>query len=514
MMKIRHSLIILLMVAFTILSCSKSTTSDEEAIAKPVINPPGGSYSETIGVTIHSPTYGTTIRYTTDGSTPTPNSEEYSEIIQIASNTTLKAKAFKEGYISSTTASESYQFSTSAVEPVIINPPGGAFPDAQEVSMSCATPESQIRFTMDGSDPQISSTLYSQPILISSTVRIKARAYAEGYMGGPITTADFSFTLPPPVFSLEDGNYHMPQTVSISHPYPEAIIRYTTDGSDPDETSTVYSTAINVISNTLIKARAYLDEWQPSEVVTAFYIINLADQMQLVPGGSFHNGTAMVNLSPFYIGRREVTELEWVYIMLDMEEIVPDRPKNELSWVQAIEYCNYRSMAEGFVPCYTYGESGTVPDFWPDYWFTDHSQLSCNWEANGYRLPTEMEWMYAAQGGHLSGDYIYSGSNDLDAVGWYSGNASETSLAGLKQANELGIFDMSGNLWEFCWDNYHHEYPAEESQDPSGPESGFFRAMRGGSYSTDASNCTVSRRFYTSPTLSADSHGFRVVRKY
>jgi len=510
----KHIWIAMLMMALIVMSCSRSTSTDGEAIAKPVINPAGGSYNETLTIFMHCPTYGAKIHYTLDGSEPTQESTEYTGMIQVNTNTTLKAKAFKSGYGSSAVASEIYQFTSAAVEPVIITPPGGAFADAQQVSMSCATADAQIRFTLDGSDPDLSSTLYQEPIMVSSTLSLKARAYAAGMLPGIITRADFSFALPLPIFSLAEGNYPVPQTLSISHPYPEATIRYTTDGSDPSEESTIYTGAININTNVLIKARAYLEEWQPSEVASAFYIINLADQMQLIPGGRFHNGTGYVNLSPYYIGRREVTELEWVYIMIDMEEIVPDKPKGDLAWFQAIEYCNYRSMAEGFEPCYSYGESGTVPDFWPAYWFTDHSQLSCDWDANGYRLPTEMEWMYAAKGGHLSSDYIYSGSNDIEQVGWYSGNASDIALAGLKLPNELGLFDMSGNLWEFCWDIYHHEYAPEESQDPTGADSGFFRAMRGGSFSTDASNCTVARRFYSSPTLRADSHGFRVVRKY
>jgi len=513
--RIQSVILAILLIAFLLLSCSKTTAADEDAIAKPVISPPGGNYSETLSVFIHSPSYGATIRYTTDGSDPNQNSLEYLGLIQINTDTVLKARAFKSGFISSPIANETYQFSSSAVAPVEITPAGGAFPTATQISMHCPTPEAEIRFSIDGSDPDMNSLRYEAPILIASTLTLKARAYVEGMLPSIITTANFSFALPLPVFSLADGDYPVPQTVSISHPYPGVTIRYSTDGSDPNEESSIYAGAINVNRNTLLKARAYLENWQPSEIATAFYIINLADQMQLIPSGSFHNGTATVHLSSFYIGRREVTELEWVYVMLDMDEIVPDKPKNELSWVQAIAYCNYRSMIEGFQPCYSYGNSGSIPDAWPPNWFTDHSQLHCNWNANGYRLPTEMEWMYAARGGHLSNDYIYSGSDNIEDVAWYSANAgTEHELAGLKLPNELGLFDMSGNLWEFCWDNYHHEYPANDSQNPTGPASGFYRAMRGGSFSTDASNCTVARRFYTMPNLRADSHGFRVVRKY
>lgn len=512
----RHiSIILVVILALMVFSCDKKATSaDNEAIANPVITPPGGSFDEPVSVLIHCPTYDVSIHFTTDGSDPSTSSSVYSSLIQINSNTVLKARAFKPGYISSAMVSQTYHFSSSAVDSVVISPAGGAFPDAQQVTLSCSTANAQIYFTLDGSDPDQNSHSYTGPILISNSLTIKARAYAEGMIPSIVSSALFSFQLPPPVFSLEDGNYAVPQTVSISHPYPGAEIRYTRDGSDPTEESELYQTAINVSSNTVLKSRAYLETWQPSEVASAFYVISLADQTQLVPGGTFHNGSAYVQLSPYYIGRREVTELEWAYVMQDMEDIVPDRPKSDLTWMETIRYCNYRSILEGFEPCYSYGSSGTSPINWPTYWFTDHSQVSCNWDANGYRLPTEMEWMYAARGGHVSNDYIYSGSNDIDGVAWYSGNASGAALAGLKLPNEMGIFDMSGNLWEFCWDIYYHQYPTTDTQDPSGPQSGFTRAMRGGCFSTDASNCTVAKRFYTSPTLRADAHGFRVVRSF
>ncbi|MCB5271673.1 MAG: chitobiase/beta-hexosaminidase C-terminal domain-containing protein [Candidatus Cloacimonetes bacterium] len=512
----KHILIILIVIAAVMLSScgEKVSSADNKAIANPVITPPGGSYDLPVSVLIHCPNYDATIHYTTDGSDPGTNSSLYSSLLQINSNTVLKARAFKNGYISSAIVSQTYQFGSAAVDSVVISPRGGAFPGAQEVSLFCSTPNAQIYFTLDGSDPGQNSNRYIRPILISNSLTIKARAYAEGMIPSLVSSAFFSFQLPLPVFNLEDGDYVMPQMVSISHPYPSAVIRYTRDGSDPTEESELYQGALNVSSNTLLKARAYLENWQPSAVASAFYVISLADQMQLFPGGTFLNGSAYVQLSPYYVGRREVTELEWVYVMQDMQEIVPDRPKGDLTWMETISYCNYRSILEGFEPCYSYGNSGTSPINWPAYWFTDHSQVSCNWEANGYRLPTEMEWMYAARGGNVSNNYIYSGSSDIDGVAWYSGNASGPALAGLKLPNEMGLFDMSGNLWEFCWDIYHHEYPTTDTQNPTGPQSGFTRAMRGGCFSTDASNCTVAKRFYTLPTIGSDSHGFRVVRKF
>ncbi len=513
-MKIRYFAILIAAALLFLISCQDSNTSPADiTLAAPEFSPPGGNYDEEIAIHIHCPSYGAAIRFTTDGSDPSPESEEYTGLIHINSDTILKARAFKSGYLPSTMVSAYYEFSSSAVQPVIISPNGGTFHNPQKVSLSCPTPAAQIYYTLDGSDPDQDSNLYTQAIQICSSATLKAKAYAEDMIPGIISSAEFHMSLQEPIFSLEEGQYATSQIVSIIEPYPEAQIHYTTDGSEPDESSSLYWGPIVISTNTMLKAKAYLEGWEPSNVASALYIINLADQMQLVQGGSFHNGTSTVTLSPFFIGRREVTELEWVYIMQDMTEIDPDKPKCEINWAKAIEYCNYRSIAEEYEPCYSYAGSGTIPEFWPAGWQADTSLLQCNWNADGYRLPTEMEWMYAAKGGHLSQDYIYSGSNTIDDVAWYSGNSSAPEYVGTKLPNELGIFDMSGNVWEFCWDFYHNDYPAGESTDYHGPDAGFMRVMRGGSFSTDATNCTNARRFYASPNLVADSHGLRVVRR-
>jgi formylglycine-generating enzyme required for sulfatase activity len=124
-----------------------------------------------------------------------------------------------------------------------------------------------------------------------------------------------------------------------------------------------------------------------------------------------------------------------------------------------------------------------------------------------------MEWMFAAKGGNYSQGYLYSGSDDLDAVAWYSGNSEEmTSLVGTKAANELGLYDMSGNVWEYCWDIFGN-LPVTDVANPHGAASGIARAIRGGSCLQDASNCTVARRFNILPLISTNVVGLRVVRK-
>ncbi|HNQ44285.1 MAG TPA: SUMF1/EgtB/PvdO family nonheme iron enzyme [Candidatus Cloacimonadota bacterium] len=181
----------------------------------------------------------------------------------------------------------------------------------------------------------------------------------------------------------------------------------------------------------------------------------------------------------------------------------------------AIEYCNRRSMNEDLVPCYSYGDNGTHPDNWPDGWNDDpnnHFEISCNWYTNGYRLPTEMEWMFAALGGNQSQGYTYSGSNTIEDVAWYSSDSSNhTWDVGLKAANELGLYDMSGNVWEFCWD-IHADYPIEPQTNPTGGTSSGDRIIRGGCYNSLENYLTVSIRNYDAPNTSDLTFGFRCVR--
>lgn len=242
----------------------------------------------------------------------------------------------------------------------------------------------------------------------------------------------------------------------------------------------------------------------------------------LVEGGTFHNGTSDVTISSFYIDKYELTQAGYQAVMGSNPSsgygVGDSYPVYSVSWFNAIEYCNRRSMQEGLNPCYSYGTYGTDPDAWPSGWNSNgenHINVSCNWTANGYRLPTEMEWQFAARGGNQSHNYTYSGSNDLNAVGWYWENWGSTKYSthtvGALAANELGIYDMSGNVWEWVWDIYGI-YPGDAQTDPHGATSGSSRVRRGGSWGFYADYCTVSHRGNVSATATSTNIGFRCLR--
>ena len=167
-----------------------------------------------------------------------------------------------------------------------------------------------------------------------------------------------------------------------------------------------------------------------------------------------------------------------------------------ISWYDAVEYCNWLSKKERLTPAYNI--SG--------------KDVTWNRSANGYRLPTEGEWEYAARGGNKGMGYIFAGSNDVDEVGWYYDNSGgKTHPVGWKKPNELGIYDMSGNVGEWVWD-WYGSYSYTSQTDPTGPYSGSDRVGRGGSWNNNADNLRSANRNNNDPSNSNNNLGFRLVR--
>ncbi|MCL2034152.1 MAG: formylglycine-generating enzyme family protein [Oscillospiraceae bacterium] len=251
------------------------------------------------------------------------------------------------------------------------------------------------------------------------------------------------------------------------------------------------------------------------------------DGFILVKGGAFVNTNSnlygtIVTVPDFYIGKYEVTQKEWVDVMGSnpSEFQGEDMPVETVSWYDAIEYCNKRSEKEGLKPYYNIDKDTIDPNNLSeddDIRWT----VTINEGANGYRLPTEVEWEYAASGGRKSRSYIFSGSDDPDEVAWHfrnsgdeylegfwhwptiEGNNSRPQPVGQKKGNELGLYDMSGNVREWCWD-----WHGDNVDTGSGAE----RVWRGGGWIGQEEACKMNFRGSLEAHYKFPDQGFRVCR--
>lgn len=217
-------------------------------------------------------------------------------------------------------------------------------------------------------------------------------------------------------------------------------------------------------------------------------------EMIFVDGGSFVMGCTAeqenycrdnekpahkVTLNSFYIGKYPVTQRQFIAIMGETPSRIKgcdDCPVENINFFEVQEFIKELNKITG----------------------------------KQYRLPTEAEWEFAARGGNKSRGYIYSGGNNLSEVGWYDDTkVNKMQPVGLKRPNELGIYDMSGNVWEWC-ENWFENYCEKEKVNPKGPERGRFKVLRGGSWTVTKNNCRVSSRHRYFPNIKTFDYGFRL----
>ena len=220
---------------------------------------------------------------------------------------------------------------------------------------------------------------------------------------------------------------------------------------------------------------------------------NLSFKMVKVTGGTFQMGSTngeeweqpvhSVTLSDYYIGETEVTQELWLAVM-----------------GEAPDGCGY----------WTYGSGADRPAYWVT-WYQSQEFISKLNEMTGrtFRLPTEAEWEFAARGGNQSKGYVFSGSNDIDDVAWYNLNSTTTPPVAKKTPNELGLYDMSGSLWEWCSD-WASPYSNEAQTNPTGADRGRARVLRGGFWLEGKDNCRVAYRSAANPRDQAPGIGFRL----
>jgi alpha-tubulin suppressor-like RCC1 family protein len=261
-------------------------------VATPTLSPVPGTYAANQNVAISCATTGATIRYTTDGSEPTSSSTLYSAAVPVTVSTTVKARAFKAGLANSSTAAGVY---TLKVATPGFSPAGGTYTTAPAVTMTVATAGAAIRYTTDGSDPTVASTLYAGPVSVPTTTTLKAAGFKAGWTTSDLRSATYTMTfgtLAAPTFSPAPAGYLDSVAVTISATV-GATIRYTTNGATPVLSSTIYVSPVSLTQTTALKAKAWKVDYTESAVSSGTYTLKVATPLLSRAPGSYPAGTSV-----------------------------------------------------------------------------------------------------------------------------------------------------------------------------------------------------------------------------
>jgi len=370
------------------------------------------------------------------------------------------------------------------------SPSGGVVNFGSSVTLKANIDDAFIWYTTDGSTPsETNGKLYQKPILINQACKIKAIAVHPNYYSSDILTANFKIrTIPGDVNEDNETNIaDINAIINIVLSGADDLLRFQL--ADINNDGEVNIADINAVIDIILNPEKYLTN------VETFTVNGVSFRMVSVEGGTFTMGRSgngsydretpahQVTLSGYSIAQTEVTQALWLAVMGENPSSFTGNlqlPVERVSWYECQQFISKLNELTG----------------------------------RAFRLPTEAEWEFAARGGNKSQDYTYAGSNNIKDVAWYLGNSeSQTHPVAMMIPNELGIYDMNGNVDEWCsdWGGY---YTSEPQFNPTGPttspSSGPARVFRGGHWNTSENNCRVYSRLWGLETAKANYIGFRL----
>ena len=536
-MKNKFKVITLFMSMMVIIAFASCKTETEyitkEYVASVTFTIEETTTEGTLAVVMATETKGAKIYYTVDNSVPSSESTEYTEKVTVNKDTVFKAIAIKEGM----------ENSAISVATVFVEVENIVY--SSEISETGLYTVYQIQQEKTGGksieDYEIFEVEENRTIEAGTTLEDIKKSY-EGFSAKILAQNENA------IYVFYDRN-------TITYTFQTGTEGKFEDGTIEKEVSGLYGTTYTrpkaptsadynflkwldsdgSVAPTTFGAenKTFVASWKlkgegGDEIPEGFVLVEgttITGEESWIPSSNVFVSGRSLTIPDLIVSDHEVTRGEYKAVMgsdpstasandKDGNELEGDavlnNPVNYVNWYDALVYCNKLSMLENLTPCYSI-DGSTDPDDWGEVPTSSNSTwnaATCNYEAEGYRLPTEAEWEWLARGGE---NYEYAGSDNVDDVAWYTSNTNDTGTREVKTKapNGYGLYDMSGNVYEWCWDWYGS---ISDSSAADGATSGSGRVYRGGSWFYFDYFCPVAYRSDFSPYGRYDCYGFRVVR--